>query len=184
MSTHVNAETGLPAMVDISAKAPTTRLAVAVGRIVFPPTIASWIRENSLQQQKGAETTSTTAALSKEFTCPKGPVLATAVVAGTMAVKRTSDVIPFCHPLPIDRCDFEFDLEDQQTDAGGVLHIKCTVGARYATGVEMEAMTGVSVAALTVYDMLKSIPKDKRQGLEMMEICGIKVVKKSGGKAD
>ena len=157
-------------MVNISSKATTSRVAEAVGGIFLPNSVMIWIAANPVTLSVDSS--------KLEFSCPKGPVLATAVIAGTMAVKNTSAMIPFCHPLPIDQCDFQFKLVNNE------IEIRCTVGARYATGVEMEALTGVSVAALTIYDMLKSIPKDSREGLDTMRISNIRVVMKKGGKAD
>jgi len=163
-------------MVNISHKEFTSRVAEAVGGITLPPSILAWISNNSLSKkgEKGGDEANI------EFSCPKGPVLATAVVAGTLAVKKTSDIIPFCHPLPIDQCDFRFKIWEERRE----IEIRCIVGARYATGVEMEALTGVTVAALTIYDTLKSIPKDCRGGLEGMMISDIRIVRKMGGKAD
>eukprot|EP00759_Apiculatamorpha_spiralis_P033462 PhF_6_TR34742/c0_g1_i3/m.50565/K03637/moaC, CNX3; cyclic pyranopterin monophosphate synthase len=166
-STHIEGSTGLPTMVNISSKTTTHRIAKAQGRLHLPPSIFQWISTNSIANNNN-----------KDFTCPKGPVLSTAVVAATMAVKNTSNIIPFCHPLSIVSCNFDFEMEQ------GSIQIICEVGAMYATGVEMEALTGVSVAALTIYDMLKSIPKDSREGLGGMKISDIQVVKKKGGKAD
>ena len=101
---------------------------------------------------------------------PKGPVLQTAIIAGTMAVKKTSELIPFCHPLPIEHCRF-----DITPDASGLV-IRCEVTTTGKTGVEMEAMTGASVAALTVYDMCKAMNKGIR-------ILGLHLVSKTGGKS-
>eukprot|EP00759_Apiculatamorpha_spiralis_P033460 PhF_6_TR34742/c0_g1_i1/m.50563/K03637/moaC, CNX3; cyclic pyranopterin monophosphate synthase len=172
-STHIEGSTGLPTMVNISSKTTTHRIAKAQGRLHLPPSIFQWISTNSI-----ANANATNSNNNKDFTCPKGPVLSTAVVAATMAVKNTSNIIPFCHPLSIVSCNFDFEMEQ------GSIQIICEVGAMYATGVEMEALTGVSVAALTIYDMLKSIPKDSREGLGGMKISDIQVVKKKGGKAD
>jgi cyclic pyranopterin phosphate synthase len=101
---------------------------------------------------------------------PKGPVLQTAIIAGTMAVKNTSTLIPFCHPLPVEQCDFE-----TTPDATG-LTLRCTVATTGKTGVEMEAMTGASVAALTLYDMAKALHKGIR-------IENLHFVSKTGGKS-
>ena len=103
---------------------------------------------------------------------PKGPIIDTAIVAGTFAVKRTHELIPFCHPLPIERCRFEIDFVNA-TD----LLIRCEVGVTHRTGVEMEALTGASIAALTIYDMCKAIS-------HAMVITDLRLVDKSGGKRD
>lgn len=103
----------------------------------------------------------------------KGPVFTTAIIAGVQAAKRTSDLIPFCHPLPIEDCRVELALRD----GGEVVEVDCTVRVTHKTGVEMEAMMGSSVAALTVYDMLKGLSHD-------IIIEDTKLVSKTGGKRD
>jgi cyclic pyranopterin phosphate synthase len=138
-------------MVDVSAKTSTTRTAVAEARVELGAEIIARFENDDL---KG----------------PKGPVLQTAIIAGTMAVKKTSELIPFCHPLPIDHCTFEIVRH-----ATG-LTIRCEVTTTGKTGVEMEAMTGASVAALTVYDMCKALNKAIR-------IQDLHLVSKTGGKS-
>lgn len=103
----------------------------------------------------------------------KGPVFTTAIVAGVQAAKRTSDLIPFCHPLPVEDCRVELSLRD----GGRVVEVDCTVRVTHKTGVEMEAMMGASVAALTVYDMLKGLSHD-------IVIEETALVSKTGGKRD
>ena len=147
--THVSE--GQPTMVDVSAKQPTKRTAVAKARVELGAEIIARFANDDL---KG----------------PKGPVLQTAIIAGTMAVKKTSELIPFCHPLPIDHCTFEIARH-----ATG-LTIRCEVTTTGKTGVEMEAMTGASVAALTVYDMCKALNKAIR-------IQDLHLVSKTGGKS-
>jgi cyclic pyranopterin phosphate synthase len=100
----------------------------------------------------------------------KGPIVDTAIIAGTMAVKRTHELIPFCHPLAIERCTFEIYF-----DGASELSIRCTVAVTHKTGVEMEALTGATVAALTVYDMCKALSHE-------IVIGDIRLVEKSGGK--
>jgi cyclic pyranopterin phosphate synthase len=100
----------------------------------------------------------------------KGPVFDTAIIAGVMAAKRTHELIPFCHPLAIERCAFEIDF-----DGARELLIRCTVAVTHRTGVEMEALTGASVAALTVYDMCKALSHE-------IVIGEVRLVEKSGGK--
>ena len=138
-------------MVDVSAKEITSRVAVAEGHIVM-----------SLA----------TLALVTEGRAEKGDVLGTARLAGIMAAKRTSDLIPLCHPLPITKV--ALDLVTDPALPG--VRITATVKTTGQTGVEMEALTAVSVAALTVYDMTKAVQKD-------MEIGGIRLVLKEGGKS-
>ena len=132
-----------------------------------------------------------------EINSAKGPVFATAIIAGTLGCKRTSDLIPFCHPLSIEKCDFTIKLlpvtqthdnskpsmnseliHDDSTHAmNRIIQIDCTVKTSNKTGVEMEALTGVSIAALTVYDMLKAMSHS-------IEILHIKLIQKTGGKSD
>ena len=138
-------------MVDVSGKEITSRVAVAEGHIVMSPA---------------------TLALVKEGRAEKGDVLGTARLAGIMAAKRTSDLFPLCHPLPITKVALELVTDPALPG----VRITATVKTTGQTGVEMEALTAVSVAALTVYDMTKAVQKD-------MEIGGIRLVLKEGGKS-
>lgn len=148
--THFD-EKGQAIMVDVTGKRETARTAVAKGRIrVSADTMRAIL----------------------EGTAAKGDVLGVARVAGIMAVKRTSDLIPMCHPLPIGKCAVDFRIDEERCEIEAV----CTAKLTGQTGVEMEALTGVSVALLTIYDMCKAI--DKR-----MEITGIHLAKKTGGKS-
>ena len=123
-------------MVDVSGKAVTAREARAECRVAFPSEVAAQLRESGLRSAKGG-------------------VVDTAVIAGTMAVKRTHELIPFCHPLPIDGCRLAIDWDGEDA-----LRIECSVRTTHRTGVEMEALTGATVAALTVYDMCKALSHD------------------------
>ncbi len=136
-------------MVDVSAKAETVREATAKGRVTMQPATLALIGAGAAK---------------------KGDVLAVARLAGIMAAKRTADLIPLCHPLPISSVTVELDLTEAAVD------IAATVRTTGRTGVEMEALTAVSVAALTVYDMLKAADR-------AMTIEAIRVVAKSGGKS-
>ena len=147
---HVSAE-GRPAMVDVSAKAVAAREASAECLVRFPAAVAKQLRAQELRSAKGA-------------------VLDTAIIAGTMAVKRTHELIPFCHPLPIDGCRIQGEWQDVKT-----LRIQCSVRTTHRTGVEMEALTGATVAALTVYDMCKALS-------HAIEIGPARLLAKSGGK--
>ncbi len=118
-------------MVDVSDKAATKRTATAEARVQFPAGVAAALRDSGLRS-------------------PKGPVFDTAIVAGVMAAKRTHELIPFCHPLGLENCRIAIDLD------GDSAVIRCTVSVHHKTGVEMEALTGASIAALTVYDMCKA----------------------------
>lgn len=146
--THIN-EQGRARMVDVTGKAETTRTAVAEGRIRMSRETAELIRTGGMA---------------------KGDVLAVAQVAGIMAAKRTPDLIPMCHTLCLTGVDIAFTLEEE-----GV-HIQATVRCKGETGVEMEALTAVSAAALTIYDMCKAVQKD-------MEIGEIRLCRKTGGKS-
>lgn len=150
--THVDGNDH-PGMVDVGAKAITQRSATAESFVVFPAAAAAALQSALLRTKKG-------------------PVIDTAIIAGTQAVKRCADLIPFCHPLPIEA--IRFDIAFTTT---GTLRIECTVAATARTGVEMEALTGASVAALTVYDMCKS--------LDLGLVIGpTRVLRKAGGKRD
>jgi cyclic pyranopterin phosphate synthase len=107
-----------------------------------------------------------------EIQSPKGPVFQTAIIAGTMAAKRTHELIPFCHPLGLESCKISVAMNEQ-----GEAVIDCRVRVHHKTGVEMEALTGVSVAALTIYDMCKALSHD-------IVIGDIRLQSKTGGKSD
>jgi len=149
---HVGAD-GSPAMVDVSSKAVTLRTAEAEAMVRFPMAAFATLR-------------------SQGFTTAKGPVFHTAIVAGTMAAKRTHELIPFCHPLGLERCDVGIEVAGDDA-----LRIRCTAAVHHRTGVEMEALTGASVAALTVYDMCKSLS-------HAIVIESLRLTAKSGGKGD
>ena len=147
-------ERGDARMVDVSGKAESHREATARGRVAM-----------------SAETL----ALIAEGRAPKGDVLAAARIAGIMAAKRTHDLIPLCHPLPISGVEVRLEPADDEGDAPAV-EIEATVRTTARTGVEMEALTAVSVAALTVYDMCKSAERG-------MRIEAVRLVAKSGGRS-
>lgn len=147
--THLNKK-GEAVMVDVSSKNKTERTAIAEGMIKMNPETLNKIMEQNI---------------------PKGDVLSVARVAGIMAVKKAPDLIPLCHPLSIDAVSIEFEKKGED-----ILYVQCMVKTTERTGVEMEALTGVSVACLTVYDMCKSIEKG-------IEIGPIRLVKKTGGKS-
>lgn len=132
--THVD-ETGAARMVDVSGKPDVVRTATAAGRIMLGPETLRLIRENQIA---------------------KGDVLATARIAGIMAAKRTADIIPLCHPIPIDQVSVELTLTDEGVE------IEASARCVGRTGIEMEALTAVSAAALTVYDMCKAVDRSMR----------------------
>lgn len=146
--THLD-ETGAARMVDVAGKPVTSREAVATGRIAMSPEAARAIADGAVA---------------------KGDVLAVARVAGIMAAKRTSELIPLCHPLPLTRASIDLAPDDT-----GVT-VTATCATEGKTGVEMEALTAVSVALLTVYDMAKALDK-------AMTIEGMRLVSKTGGKS-
>lgn len=146
--THLD-EKGAARMVDVGQKIPTVRRAIASGLVKMNPDTIEQIKDGDL---------------------PKGDVLAVARVAGIMAAKRTPELIPLCHPLPISSVKLDFNL---LTDA---VEITAEVSTNAPTGVEMEALTAVSVAALAIYDMIKAVQKDA-------VISDVRLLHKSGGKS-
>jgi cyclic pyranopterin phosphate synthase len=153
--THFN-ESGRARMVDVSAKASTERIATAQGRVRLKPDTLAKIQEGKIA---------------------KGDVLAVAQVAGVMGAKRTPDLIPMCHPVLLASVDIAFE-DDPHPDPQGLCSITITATAKTTgpTGVEMEAITAVSVAALTIYDMCKAVDKG-------MGITDVYLLAKSGGKS-
>ncbi len=153
--THID-EKGDVRMVDVSQKADTERIAVAEGSILMHPE---------------------TLALIVEGRAAKGDVLACARVAGVMAAKRTSDLIPMCHPLNITKAKVECEPIGQGERADGRvgIHVTCTCGVTGKTGIEMEALTSAAIACLTVYDMCKAVDRG-------MEIVDVRLLRKDGGK--
>lgn len=150
MLTHLD-EAGRPRMVDVGGKEASRRTARARAIVTFPAEAASKLVSNG-------------------FATSKGPVFQTAIVAGVMATKRTHELIPFCHPLALEDCSIVIDME------GNDVVIDCRVSLHARTGAEMEALTGCSVAALTVYDMCKSLTK----GIILRET---RLIEKTGGKS-
>ena len=148
--THFD-DRGNARMVDVGKKAETRRQAVAAGRVLVNRMTFDLIRTGGVK---------------------KGDVLTVAQVAGIMGAKRTSDVIPMCHPITLSGIDLELSLNEEMLSVDIVATVSCTG----ATGVEMEAMTAVSIAALTVYDMCKAVQRD-------MVIDDIRLMKKSGGQS-
>ena len=148
--THLNAHRQ-PSMVDVGAKEITHRVAVAEARVRLPRSVARALRASGHRTKKG-------------------PVFDTAIVAGVQAVKRTHELIPFCHPLGIENCQLHIEHRQEQE-----IVVRCEVSVHHRTGVEMEALTGAAVAALTIYDMCKALSHD-------IEIGGVRLLAKSGGR--
>ena len=142
---------GNAVMVDVSGKVPTSRTAVAKGKIRVCQAVMDAVKQGTVK---------------------KGDVLGVARVAGIMAVKQTSHLIPMCHPLMIQKCSVDFELDEEHLEITAI----CTAKTEGQTGVEMEALTGVNAALLTIYDMCKAMDKS-------MELTGIHLVEKSGGKS-
>ena len=150
--THINND-NKPQMVDVSKKKITSRSAHAQSSVIFPLEIIDRF-------------------VNGDIATAKGPVFATAVIAGVMAAKKTYELIPFCHPIGLDDCTIDIDLDE----AGSAI-INCICKVEHRTGVEMEAMVGASVAALTIYDMCKALS-------HKIMIQETKLISKTGGKAD
>lgn len=150
--THIDAH-NQPTMVDVGDKTATERRAHARTIVQLPPEVLEKLVDGDIQSAKG-------------------PVFQTAIIAGTMAVKKTSELIPFCHPLPIEQCKITIAADAQQR-----VVIDCTVRVHHKTGVEMEALTGASVAALAIYDMCKGLSHD-------IVIESTQLIEKTGGKRD
>jgi cyclic pyranopterin phosphate synthase len=148
---HVD-EKNRPAMVDVGGKAVTVREAHARSVVLLPREVLAALAGDEIQSKKG-------------------PVFATAIIAGVMAAKKTHELIPFCHPLGLDNCDIAIALD------GDRALIDCRCKVTHKTGVEMEALTGASVAALTVYDMCKALSHD-------IVIAETRLMMKTGGKQD
>ncbi len=148
--THVD-ESGKAHMVDISAKTPTLRIAIAKGEIVLSPATLKLVADGQMK---------------------KGDVLTVAQLAGIMAAKKTSELIPLCHPITINQIVVDLDIDN---NLPGIL-VKAEIRTFDRTGAEMEALTAVSVASLTIYDMIKAVQKDAR-------IMNIRLVEKHGGKS-
>jgi cyclic pyranopterin phosphate synthase len=157
MFSHLDAR-NQPRMVDVGAKPVTHRTAHAVAVVVLPPALAALLEDG-------------------EIATKKGPIFQTAVLAGTMAAKRTSDLIPLCHPLPLDDCRIEIECPGAGGNGAAEVIVHCRVRTHARTGVEMEALTGASLAALTLYDMGKSVAPG-------IVIKDIRLLEKTGGKAE
>lgn len=148
---HID-ETGRPTMVDVGDKQATQRTATARSVVRLPQEVLAAIEGD-------------------EIVAKKGPVFATAIIAGVMAAKKTHELIPFCHPLGLDSCKIDIAVEE------GAAVIECRCRVHHKTGVEMEALTGASVAALTIYDMCKALSHD-------IVIGETRLLSKTGGKQD
>jgi cyclic pyranopterin phosphate synthase len=140
-----------PTMVNVGAKAVTHRTAHAVAIVTLPGELAALLKDGDIQTKKG-------------------PIFHTAIIAGVMGAKKTSDLIPLCHPLPLDDCKIEIVPDGSKAE----LAIHCRVETHAKTGVEMEALTGATIAALTLYDMAKAVSHG-------IEIKGVRLLEKTGG---
>ena len=150
--THLD-EAGNPSMVDVGKKQATYRRAVARAIIQVPTEVMEQLENGDIQTKKG-------------------PVFQTAIIAGVMAAKRTGELIPLCHPIGMDNCQVDIHIDEQQR-----IVVDCTASVFAKTGIEMEAMTGASLSALTIYDMCKAFTHD-------IIIQEVKLMAKSGGKRD
>ncbi|NKB25663.1 MAG: cyclic pyranopterin monophosphate synthase MoaC [Kiritimatiellae bacterium] len=149
---HIDTENS-PTMVNVGGKKVTHRIARAQAIIDLPKEILDTIEGNELQSLKG-------------------PVFQTAIIAGTMAAKKTAEWIPFCHPIGLDHCKIDISINEKQK-----IIVRCSCEVEHKTGVEMEALTGATVAALTIYDMCKGLSHD-------IIIERIELLEKGGGKSD
>jgi cyclic pyranopterin monophosphate synthase len=154
---HVDAD-NRPQMVDVGGKSVTRRRAHAVAVVLLPPELARQLEDGDIRT-------------------PKGPVFQAAILAGIMGAKRTAELIPLCHPLPLDDCRVEIRARPAGADGSVEVEVHCRASAEARTGVEMEALTGASVAALTLYDMGKAAT----HGIIIREI---RLLEKTGGKRD
>ena len=152
MLTHVDNK-NRPQMVDVSEKVETLREACAQSKVKVGKEIMDLLKDGDIHTKKG-------------------PVFHTAIIAGTMAAKKTSDLIPFCHPIMVESCKIKIKALDEE-----VIGIECSVKTHNKTGIEMEALCGASVAALTIYDMCKAMSHK----IEIKETC---LLEKTGGKSD
>lgn len=150
--THID-DQGRANMVDVSEKATTKRTARARSIVSLPAEVLAQLVDGDIR-------------------APKGPVFQTAIIAGIMAAKKTGELIPLCHPLGMDNCHIDIRLDDNNE-----VVIDCTASITAKTGIEMEALTGASVAALTIYDMCKALSHD-------IVIKETKLMEKTGGKRD
>lgn len=150
--THLDKD-GQPAIVNVGGKKVTHRKAVAQAIIFLPENVLAALKRD-------------------DFKTKKGSVFQIAIIAGIMGAKKTSELIPLCHPIGLDNCNLQIELNDHNE-----IVIKCTASIEAKTGVEMEALTGASIAALTIYDMCKALSHD-------IVIKEIKLIEKSGGKND
>lgn len=153
MFSHLDAQ-NRPTMVNVGDKAVTRRTALAEAIVSLPPELAALVRDGEIQSKKG-------------------PIFQTAIVAGVMGAKKTSELIPLCHPLPLEDCKIEIAPNEKTSE----VTIRCRVQTTAKTGVEMEALTGASIAALTLYDMAKAVSHG-------IEIKRVRLLEKTGGKSD
>ncbi len=152
MLSHIDKK-NQPTMVDVGEKKVTQRTAHAMAVVQLPEPVRAIIANG-------------------DITTPKGPVFQTAIIAGTLAAKKTHELIPFCHPIGMDGCKIDIELDD---DGRAIIH--CRTNVLHKTGIEMEALTGASVAALTIYDMCKALSHD-------IVISDVRLISKTGGKSD
>jgi cyclic pyranopterin monophosphate synthase len=147
-----------PQMVDVGGKPVTGRSAHAVAVVVLPPVLARLLEGGEIRS-------------------PKGPIFQAAILAGIMGAKRTAELIPLCHPLPLDNCKIEVRARPPGADGSVEVEVHCRARTRARTGVEMEALTGACVAALTLYDMGKGVT----HGISIREV---RLLEKTGGRKD
>jgi cyclic pyranopterin monophosphate synthase len=162
MSSLSHVQNGLANMVDVGSKQATHRFAKAMCSINFPKGILDGLIETDISSNR------------VEIHSKKGPIVNTAIIAGVLAAKKTADLIPLCHPLPLNKCDVHIMPDPKNSDT---LLVTCEVSTFANTGVEMEALVGASNSALCVYDMCKALTHD-------IQIDGLHLISKTGGKRD
>ena len=163
---HINDDGSLPTMVDVGHKTVTSRTARARSIVDLPEHVFQALAATSADTDTPGELSGT-----------KGPIITTAIIAGVMGAKKTSELIPFCHPLMIDNCTIDISVDPESKNDRRHLLVDCQVKCKGRTGVEMEALTGATVASLCVYDMCKALSHDIR-------IKETSLVSKTGGKKD
>ena len=157
MLTHLDPQ-NRPQMVDVGGKAVTRRTAHAVAQVELPAALAALLQGDEIMTKKG-------------------PIFQTAILAGVMGAKQTSSLIPLCHPLPLEDCKIDIRTGASGPDGSALVEIHCRVRTEAKTGVEMEALTGASIAALALYDMGKSVTPG-------IVIRAVRLLEKTGGKSD
>jgi molybdenum cofactor biosynthesis protein MoaC len=172
--THIDPSTNMPRMVDVSNKGQSTRTAHAQALVILPNEVFTMLNRGENLPTGDSKVDVAVMKAQSEIYGPKGPVFATAVVAGVQGAKNTAGMIPFCHPIPLESCDIKIGFHPTMERT---VKIDCIAKTTNKTGVEMEALVGASTAALCIYDMLKAASHN-------IVISDVRLVSKTGGKSD